>query len=209
MNKLADLIEQNAETLATVEAVDNGKPYSVALNEDIQEVVGVLRYYAGYADKNFGQVIDVGPGKFAYTLKQPLGVCAQIIPWNYPLGMAGWKLGPALCCGNAVVLKLAEQTPLSMLVMAKLINESGFPPGIINVINGYGRVRISVLAVCGGTVANVCTGGWSRPRQAPGRRQGGLHWLYRNRQGNHEDGIGNPEEYHPGNGWQVTSYRLR
>lgn len=143
MNKLADLVEQNAEILAAVEALDNGKPYSVALSEDIQEVVGVLRYYAGYADKNFGQVIDVGPGKFAYTLKQPLGVCAQIIPWNFPLGMAGWKLGPALCCGNAVVLKLAEQTPLSMLVFARLFNEAGFPPGIINVINGYGRVRMS------------------------------------------------------------------
>ncbi|ROW12743.1 hypothetical protein VMCG_00666 [Cytospora schulzeri] len=139
MNKLADLVEQNGEILAAVEALDNGKPYSVALGEDIQEVVGVLRYYAGYADKNFGQVIDVGPNKFAYTLKQPLGVCAQIIPWNYPLGMAGWKLGPALCCGNTVVLKLAEQTPLSMLVMAKLVNEAGFPPGVINVINGYGR----------------------------------------------------------------------
>lgn len=147
MNKLADLVDQNGETLAAVEALDNGKPYSVALNEDIQEVVGVLRYYAGYADKNFGQVIDVGPGKFAYTLKQPLGVCAQIIPWNYPLSMAGWKLGPALCCGNTVVLKLAEQTPLSMLVMAKLVNEAGFPPGVVNVINGYGRVRYSVLAI--------------------------------------------------------------
>lgn len=139
LNKLADLVDQNGEILAAVEALDNGKPYSVALNEDIQEVVGVLRYYAGYADKNFGQVIDVGPSKFAYTLKQPLGVCAQIIPWNYPLSMAGWKLGPALCCGNTVVLKLAEQTPLSMLVMAKLVNEAGFPPGVVNVINGYGR----------------------------------------------------------------------
>lgn len=141
MHKLADLVDKNAETLATVESLDNGKPYSVALNEDVQEVVGVLRYYAGFADKNFGQVIDVGPGKFAYTLKQPLGVCGQIIPWNYPLAMAGWKLGPALCCGNTVVLKLAEQTPLSVLVLAKLINEAGFPPGVINVINGHGRVR--------------------------------------------------------------------
>ncbi|KUI54339.1 Aldehyde dehydrogenase [Cytospora mali] len=139
MHKLADLVDKNAEVLATVECIDNGKPYSVALNEDVQEVVSVLRYYGGYADKNPGQVIDVGPSKFVYTLKQPLGVCAQIIPWNYPLGMAGWKLGPALCCGNTVVLKLAEQTPLSMLVLCKLINEAGFPPGVINVINGYGR----------------------------------------------------------------------
>lgn len=141
MIKLAELVSKNAEILAAVEALDNGKPYVTALNEDVPEVVAVLKYYAGYADKNFGQVIDVGPSKFAYTLKQPLGVCGQIIPWNFPLAMAGWKLGPALCCGNTVVLKLAEQTPLSMLVMGKLIKEAGFPPGVVNVINGYGRVR--------------------------------------------------------------------
>lgn len=145
MIKLAELVEKNAEILATVEALDNGKPYVTALNEDVPEVVAVLKYYAGYADKNFGQVIDVGPSKFAYTLKQPLGVCGQIIPWNFPLAMAGWKLGPALCCGNTVVLKLAEQTPLSMLVMGKLIKEAGFPPGVVNVINGHGRVSLSQL----------------------------------------------------------------
>lgn len=140
MTKLADLIDANREVLATVETIDNGKPYSVARDEDVQEVINALKYYAGYADKNFGQVIDVGPSKFAYTLKQPIGVCGQIIPWNYPLGMAGWKLGPALCCGNTIVLKLAEQTPLSMLVVCNLIKEAGFPPGVINVINGHGRV---------------------------------------------------------------------
>ncbi|KAK4163495.1 aldehyde dehydrogenase domain-containing protein [Cladorrhinum sp. PSN259] len=139
MRKLADLVEQNAELLATIETLDNGKPYSVALSENVPEVINVLKYYAGYADKNFGQVIDVGPAKFAYTLKEPLGVCGQIIPWNYPLDMAAWKLGPALCCGNTVVLKLAEQTPLSMLYVAKLIKEAGFPPGVVNIINGYGR----------------------------------------------------------------------
>lgn len=139
MLKLADLVAQNAETLATIEALDNGKPYTVALTENVPEVVNVLKYYAGYADKNFGQVIDVGPAKFAYTVKEPLGVCGQIIPWNYPLDMAAWKLGPALCCGNTIVLKLAEQTPLSMLYVAKLIKEAGFPPGVVNIINGYGR----------------------------------------------------------------------
>ncbi|KAK0711200.1 aldehyde dehydrogenase domain-containing protein [Lasiosphaeris hirsuta] len=139
MSKLADLVAENAETLATIECLDNGKPYATALSENVPEVVNVLRYYAGYADKNFGQVIDVGPAKFAYTVKEPLGVCGQIIPWNYPLDMAAWKLGPALCCGNTVVLKLAEQTPLSMLYLAKLIKEAGFPPGVVNVINGYGR----------------------------------------------------------------------
>lgn len=139
MVKLADLVAANAELLATIETLDNGKPYNVALTENVPEVVNVLRYYGGYADKNFGQVIDVGPAKFAYTVKEPLGVCGQIIPWNYPLDMAAWKLGPALCCGNTVVLKLAEQTPLSMLYVAKLIKEAGFPPGVINIINGYGR----------------------------------------------------------------------
>ncbi|KAJ4414198.1 mitochondrial aldehyde dehydrogenase [Neurospora sp. IMI 360204] len=145
MRKLADLVAQNAETLATIECLDNGKPYQTALTENVPEVVNVLRYYAGYADKNFGQVIDVGPAKFAYTVKEPLGVCGQIIPWNYPLDMAAWKLGPALCCGNTVVLKLAEQTPLSVLYVAKLIKEAGFPPGVINVINGHGREAGSAL----------------------------------------------------------------
>ncbi|KAK3504660.1 aldehyde dehydrogenase [Neurospora crassa] len=139
MRKLADLVAENAEILATIECLDNGKPYQTALNENVPEVINVLRYYAGYADKNFGQVIDVGPAKFAYTVKEPLGVCGQIIPWNYPLDMAAWKLGPALCCGNTVVLKLAEQTPLSVLYLAKLIKEAGFPPGVINIINGHGR----------------------------------------------------------------------
>lgn len=141
MTKLADLIVANRELLATIETLDNGKAYTASRDMDVQEIVDVLRYYAGYADKNFGQVLDAGPNKFAYTLKQPVGVCGQIIPWNFPLAMAGWKLGPALCCGNTVVLKLAEQTPLSMLFVATLIKEAGFPPGVINVINGHGRVR--------------------------------------------------------------------
>ncbi|OIW33477.1 aldehyde dehydrogenase [Coniochaeta ligniaria NRRL 30616] len=139
MRKLADLVSKNAETIATIECLDNGKPYQTALTENVPEFVNVLNYYGGYADKNFGQVMDVGPGKFAYTVKEPLGVCGQIIPWNYPLDMAAWKLGPALCCGNTVVLKLAEQTPLSVLYVATLVKEAGFPPGVINIINGFGR----------------------------------------------------------------------
>ena len=98
-----------------------------------------MRYYAGFSDKNFGQVIDAGPDKMAYTIKEPVGVCGQIIPWNYPLAMAGWKLGPALACGNTVVLKLSEVTPLSMLYVANLIRDAGFPSGVVNIINGYGR----------------------------------------------------------------------
>ncbi|TPX11186.1 uncharacterized protein E0L32_001004 [Thyridium curvatum] len=139
MNKLADLVGEHAEVLAAIECMDNGKPYSAALTGDVVDVQNVLRYYAGYADKNFGQVIDVGPTKMAYTVKEPLGVCGQIIPWNYPLSMAGWKLGPALCCGNTIVLKLAEQTPLSMLYFGNLIRAAGFPPGVVNIVNGHGR----------------------------------------------------------------------
>ncbi|KAJ4356104.1 mitochondrial aldehyde dehydrogenase [Didymosphaeria variabile] len=139
MAKLADLIEENKELLATIDAWDNGKPYTVALTEDLPETIGTLRYYSGWADKISGQTIGTTPAKFAYTLRQPIGVIGQIIPWNYPLSMAAWKLGPALACGNTVVLKAAEQTPLSILVLGTLINRAGFPPGVVNLINGHGR----------------------------------------------------------------------
>ena len=99
----------------------------------------MIRYYGGWADKTFGQTISTTHQKFAYTLRQPIGVVAQIIPWNYPLSMATWKLGPALACGNTVVLKPAEQTPLSILVFAQLIKEAGFPPGVVNFVNGLGK----------------------------------------------------------------------
>ncbi|CRK22981.1 hypothetical protein BN1708_017995, partial [Verticillium longisporum] len=90
LHNLADLVEANALTLATIETLDNGKPLSASLTQDIPDLVSVLRYYAGWADKRHGQTMDLGPAKLAYTLRQPLGVCAQIIPWNYPLSMAGW-----------------------------------------------------------------------------------------------------------------------
>lgn len=109
------------------------------MEEDLVEATTTIRYYSGWADKTFGQTINTTPQKFAYTLRQPLGVIGQIIPWNYPLAMAAWKLGPALACGNTVVLKPAEQTPLSILVFANLVVEAGFPPGVINIVNGYGR----------------------------------------------------------------------
>ncbi|KAL3480890.1 aldehyde dehydrogenase [Aspergillus californicus] len=144
MLKLADLVEKNQDLLATIEAMDNGKPFTQALG-DIEEVFSVLRYYAGWADKNFGQTIETSRAKFTYTIREPLGVCGQIIPWNYPLGMASWKLGPALACGNCVVLKPAEQTPLSILYFATLVVEAGFPPGVINIVNGYGREAGSSL----------------------------------------------------------------
>ncbi|GAM88436.1 hypothetical protein ANO11243_064690 [Dothideomycetidae sp. 11243] len=145
MYKLSSLVSEHASTLATIETWDNGKPYSVSLSEDLAEVAGTLKYYAGWADKIHGQVIDTSPAKLAYTIREPLGVCGQIIPWNYPLAMAAWKLGPALAAGNTVVLKPAEQTPLSVLYLANLITEAGFPPGVVNVVNGLGRVAGSAL----------------------------------------------------------------
>jgi len=146
MFKLAALVEQHKETLATIETWDNGKPYTVARDEDLAEVAGTLKYYAGYADKIHGQVIDTTAAKLAYTIREPIGVCGQIIPWNYPLAMAAWKLGPALACGNTIVLKPAEQTPLSILYFANLVKEAGFPPGVINVVNGHGRVAGAAIA---------------------------------------------------------------
>ena len=100
--------------------------------------MGVIRYYSGWADKTFGQTISTTSKKFTYTVRQPIGVVAQIIPWNYPLSMATWKLGPALACGNTVVIKAAEQTPLSILLLGQLIKEAGFPPGVVNILNGLG-----------------------------------------------------------------------
>ena len=122
-----------------------GKTYSEALDSDLADATGVLRYYSGWADKFSGQAITTIPQKFAYTLRQPIGVVGQIIPWNYPLSMATWKLGPALACGNTVVIKAAEQTPLSILFLAGLVRQAGFPRGVVNVINGYGREAGSAL----------------------------------------------------------------
>lgn len=145
MAKLADLMEAKKELFATIDAWDNGKTYHEALEVDLVEAVSVIRYYAGWADKTYGQTISTIPEKFAYTLRQPIGVVGQIIPWNYPLSMATWKLGPALACGNTVVLKPAEQTPLSILVFAELVREAGFPAGVVNIVNGYGKTAGSAL----------------------------------------------------------------
>ncbi|CAH0053712.1 unnamed protein product [Clonostachys solani] len=145
MSRLADLLEKKRELFATIDAWDNGKSYKEAIEGDLVEAVAVIRYYAGWADKTFGQTISTTHQKFAYTIRQPIGVIAQIIPWNYPLCMAIWKLGPALACGNTIVLKPAEQTPLSILVLAELIKEAGFPPGVVNIVNGPGRETGSAL----------------------------------------------------------------
>ncbi|ORY60077.1 aldehyde dehydrogenase [Pseudomassariella vexata] len=145
MFKLTELVEKNKELLAAVESLDNGKSISMARG-DVGAVIGCLRYYAGWADKIEGKTIDINPETFTYTRHEPIGVCAQIIPWNFPLLMLAWKIAPALATGNTVVLKTAEQTPLSGLVFANLIKEAGFPAGVLNIISGLGRVAGAALS---------------------------------------------------------------
>ncbi len=138
LNKLADLIEQNKEELAALESLDNGKPYRDALAADLGLTVKCYRYYAGWADKIHGKTIPVEGNYFCYTRHEPLGVVGQIIPWNFPLLMQAWKWGPALATGCTIVLKPAEQTPLTALRVAALAQEAGFPDGVINVVPGFG-----------------------------------------------------------------------
>lgn len=146
--KLADLLEQNLEEFAEIESMDNGKPLSVARVADVPLAVDLFRYMAGWATKIMGHTFPISfPGDYlAYTLREPVGVVGQIIPWNFPLLMAAWKLGPALAAGCTIVLKLAEQTPLSGLRLAELIHEAGFPEGVVNVLTGYGEGAGAPLA---------------------------------------------------------------
>lgn len=139
MFKLGELIQRDAEILATIDTWDMGKPIAVTRSEDVPLSIDTFKYYAGWADKINGKTLNIGPSKLVYTLHQPIGVCGQIIPWNYPLLMAAWKLGPALATGNTVVLKSAEQSPLSILYLGKLFKEAGFPKGVYNVVSGYGK----------------------------------------------------------------------
>jgi aldehyde dehydrogenase (NAD+) len=144
--KLSQLIEQNSAELAALETADNGKPIKESLYVDIPQVVENFEYFAGWATKIEGETIPV-PGKmFNYTLREPIGVCGQIIPWNFPLLMAAWKLAPALAAGNTVVLKPAEQTPVGAMELAKLIQEAGFPEGVVNIVPGYGETAGAALA---------------------------------------------------------------
>lgn len=141
--KLASLIERDAKELAELETMDNGKPLSADLNEygstaDIHLVVQCLRYYAGHADKITGTTIPVDANHLVYTVREPVGVCAAIIPWNFPLLMFAWKIAPALAAGCTLVVKTSEKTPLSALHVCTLVQEAGFPPGVLNVLNGFG-----------------------------------------------------------------------
>jgi aldehyde dehydrogenase (NAD+) len=146
MFKLADLVEKHAEELAVLESLNCGKTITDSRG-DLGGVVNTLRYYAGWADKIEGRTVPVRGNFLSYTLRQPVGVVGQIIPWNFPLLMLAWKWGPALACGNTVVLKPAEQTPLTALRLAELAREAGFPAGVINVLNGFGETTGQALVV--------------------------------------------------------------
>ncbi len=144
--KLADLVEAHAQELAVLESVNCGKTITDSVG-DMQGVVNTLRYYAGWADKIEGKTVPVRGNFLSYTLRQPVGVVGQIIPWNFPLLMLAWKWGPALACGNTIVMKPAEQTPLTALRLGELAIEAGFPPGVVNLINGYGETAGAALVV--------------------------------------------------------------
>src|SRR4030088_2528266 len=144
--KLSQLIEARAGELAELETMDNGKPIREATYIDLPGVVENFEYFAGWSTKIEGETIPVPGQVFNYTLREPVGVCGQIIPWNFPLLMAAWKLAPALAAGNTVVLKPAEQTPVTALELAKLIQEAGFPEGVVNIIPGFGETAGAALA---------------------------------------------------------------
>src|ERR1700676_1361298 len=143
--KIADLIEQHDDELATLETLNNGMAISLARGM-VAGAVDTFRYYAGWCTKIYGETNPSDPSMFNYTLREPVGVCGQIIPWNFPLLMAAWKLGPALACANTVILKPAEQTPLTALRLGELIMEAGLPEGVVNIITGMGPGAGSSIA---------------------------------------------------------------
>jgi acyl-CoA reductase-like NAD-dependent aldehyde dehydrogenase len=144
--KVAELIDEHADELAELETLDNGKPLTFSRGFDIPASAETFRYYAGWVTKIYGETNPSDPSFFNYTLREPVGVCGQIIPWNFPLLMAAWKLGPALACGNTVILKPAEQTPLTALRLGELIMEAGLPDGVVNIITGFGPGAGSAIA---------------------------------------------------------------
>jgi aldehyde dehydrogenase (NAD+) len=146
LHRLADLIEANAEQLARLESLDNGKPVSVARNVDVAKTAACYRYFAGWADKVHGKTIPIDGEFLCYTRHEPMGVVGQIIPWNFPMLMMAWKLAPALATGNTVLMKPAEQTPLSALRIGELILEAGFPEGVVNVLPGFGPTAGAAIA---------------------------------------------------------------
>ncbi|KAH7876625.1 aldehyde dehydrogenase [Lentinula edodes] len=152
--KLATLLEANIDEFAALECLNVGKPWSESKGFDMKLTLQTLKYYAGWADKVHGKTIETNEQKLAYTRHEPYGVVGQIIPWNYPLTMVSWKIGPALATGNVVVLKPSEITPLTALKLAGLVQEAGFPPGVVNIIPGYGELHfIYVRATAGAAMS--------------------------------------------------------
>jgi len=153
--RIGDLILAHTDELAQLESLDNGKPFVIARAADVPLAADLFHYMAGWATKIEGNTINIsvpympGANFHAYTLREPVGVCGQIIPWNFPLLMAAWKLGPALATGNCVILKPAEQTPLSALRLAELMAEAGLPEGVVNVVTGFGETAGAALAAHG------------------------------------------------------------
>lgn len=144
--RFADLIEKHNDELAALETWDNGKPYEQAAQIEVPMVARLMRYYAGWADKIHGLIVPADGPHHVQILHEPIGVAGQIIPWNFPLLMFAWKVGPALACGNTLVLKTAEQTPLSALYISKLLHEAGLPEGVVNVVSGFGPTAGAALA---------------------------------------------------------------
>jgi len=144
--RFADLIEKHNDELAALETWDNGKPYEQAAQIEVPMVARLMRYYAGWADKIHGLIVPADGPHHVQILHEPIGVAGQIIPWNFPLLMYAWKVGPALACGNTLVLKTAEQTPLSALYISKLLHEAGLPEGVVNVVSGFGPTAGAALA---------------------------------------------------------------
>ncbi|MGH8009905.1 MAG: aldehyde dehydrogenase family protein, partial [Candidatus Binatia bacterium] len=136
--RIADLIDSHVDELAQLETLDNGKTIMESRHFDIPAAAEVFRYYAGWPTKIYGETNPSDPAFFNYTLREPVGVCGQIVPWNFPLLMASWKVAPALACGNTVILKPAEQTPLTALRLGELLLEAGIPEGVVNIVTGYG-----------------------------------------------------------------------
>ncbi|EDW5948390.1 aldehyde dehydrogenase family protein, partial [Salmonella enterica subsp. enterica serovar Enteritidis] len=136
--KFADLLEEHREELAQLESLDNGKPYKTALADDVDGTVQHFRYYAGWATNITGKTVQVSKDYLNYIVHEPVGVVGQIIPWNFPLAMAAWKLGSALAVGCTVVIKPAAETPLSLLYVGQLIKQAGFPDGVVNIVPGTG-----------------------------------------------------------------------
>ena len=190
--KLADLLEKHLVRSPSSRALDNGKPIRDAQGVDLPFACEILRYMAGWATKITGETIPISaPGNWhAYTLREPVGVVGQIIPWNFPLMMAAWKIAPALAAGCTIVLKPAEQTPLSALRLGQLIQEAGFPPGVVNIVTGFGETAGAALA------------------RASRRRQGRLHRIDRGRQADRAGRRRQSEEGVAGTRRQVAGHRV-